>query len=467
MQQVNQFHTVLSSSFVSINPADNQPLATYPMHSAEQVAQFIEQADTAYQHWALSSLATRSALLLSIAAAIRSVLPQAALLATQEMGKPLAQSRAELEKCAKTMEFYAQSGPGFLANEIIVTEARKSFVTYQPLGVVLAIMPWNFPYWQVFRAMAAIIMSGNTMLLKHASNVSGCALMIEQILQKAGAPEGLYKTLLLPSSELGSLIAHPKIAAVTFTGSTEAGRKVAAQAAAHLKKQVLELGGSDAYVVLADADLDLAVQTCFDARFINTGQSCVAAKRFIVVAAVRQQFETKMLALIQNVKMGNPTDESMHIGPMARIDLRDELHQQVQKSIAAGAQLLCGGVIPSVEGAFYPASLLTNVQKGMPAYDEEMFGPVAVIIEAQNEAEALRIANDSEFGLGSAIFSQDRAHAEYLAQHIMQSGACFVNAAVHSDPRLPFGGIKNSGYGRELSSFSLREFVNIKTIVIQ
>ena len=455
-----------SSTFISLNPASGIQIAEYPTHSAEQITQFLEQANLALSDWSLSSLERRSALLLSIASAIRSVLPQAALIATQEMGKPIAQSRAELEKCAKTMEYYAREGARFLANEPIATEARKSFVSYQPLGVVLAIMPWNFPYWQVFRAMAAIIMSGNTMLLKHAANVSGCALMIQEILNAAGAPKGLFQALLLPSSAVPSLIAHPYIAAVTFTGSTEVGRKVASLAAYHLKKQVLELGGSDAYVVFEDADIDHAVQTCFDARFVNTGQSCVAAKRFIVVASVREAFETKMLALIQNVKMGNPIDESVHIGPMARVDLRDELHQQVQQSIAQGAQLVCGGYIPEIEGAFYPATLLTGVQKGMPAYDDEMFGPVAVIIEAKDEQDAIRIANDSEFGLGTALFSQNIERATYLAQNIMQSGACFVNAAVHSDPRLPFGGIKNSGYGRELSLFSLREFVNIKTIVV-
>lgn len=465
MQQANQFYTVSSSTFISLNQATGEQIAEYPTHSAEQIAQFLEQSSLAFSDWSLSSLERRSALLLSIASAIRSVLPQAALIATQEMGKPISQSRAELEKCAKTMEYYAKEGPRFLANEPIVTEARKSFVSYQPLGVVLAIMPWNFPYWQVFRAMAAIIMSGNTMLLKHAANVSGCSLMIQEILNAAGAPKGLFQALLLPSSAVPSLIAHPYIAAVTFTGSTEVGRKVASLAAYHLKKQVLELGGSDAYVVFEDADIDHAVQTCFDARFVNTGQSCVAAKRFIVVASVRAAFETKMLALIQNVKMGNPIDESVHIGPMARVDLRDELHQQVQQSIAQGAQLCCGGYIPEIEGAFYPATLLTAVQKGMPAYDDEMFGPVAVIIEAKDEQDAIRIANDSEFGLGTALFSQNIERATYLAQNIMQSGACFVNAAVHSDPRLPFGGIKNSGYGRELSSFSLREFVNIKTII--
>jgi succinate-semialdehyde dehydrogenase / glutarate-semialdehyde dehydrogenase len=458
---------VNSSTFSSINPSDGQLLRKYPTHSPKQIEQSVLVAHKAYQKWGQTSVKERAQLLISIAKTIRQELEVCAQLATAEMGKPIVQSRAELEKCAKTMEFYALKGPKFLANETVETEARKSFISYQPLGVVLAVMPWNFPYWQVFRAMAPIILSGNALLLKHASNVSGCALAIEKIMKKAGAPKGLFQTLLLPSEEVATLIARTEIAAVTFTGSTVAGKKVASIAAQNLKKQVLELGGSDPYIVLDDADIDLAVQTCFEARFVNSGQSCVAAKRFIVVKSVRKEFEAKMLKKVQSVTFGLPTDEHNLIGPMARKDLRDELHQQVVKSITAGATLLCGGAIPEVDGAFYTPTLLTKVKKGMPAYDEELFGPVAVIIEAKDEKEAIKIANDSEFGLGSAIFSKNRKHAEMIAQQLIQAGSCFINAAVHSDPRLPFGGIKNSGYGRELSSFALREFVNIKTIVIQ
>lgn len=456
-----------TSTFSSINPADGQLLRQYPTHSPKQIEQSVFIAHKAYQKWGQTSVKERTQLLIAIAKAIRQELEVYAQLATAEMGKPIAQSRAELEKCAKTMEFYASKGSKFLANEIVETEARKSYISYQPLGIILAVMPWNFPYWQVFRAMAPIILSGNALLLKHASNVSGCALAIEKIMKKAGAPKGLFQTLLLPSEEVATLIARPEIAAVTFTGSTIAGKKVASIAAQNLKKQVLELGGSDPYIVLEDADIDLAVKTCFEARFVNSGQSCVAAKRFIVAKSVRKEFESKMLQKVQNAMFGLPTDEQNLIGPMARKDLRDELHQQVLKSIAAGATLLCGGHIPEGKGAFYAPTLLTKVKKGMPAYDEELFGPVAVIIEAKDEKEAIKIANDSEFGLGSAIFSKNRKHAEMIAQQLIQSGSCFINAAVHSDPRLPFGGIKNSGYGRELSSFALREFVNIKTIVIQ
>lgn len=401
-----------------------------------------------------------------IAAVIRAGIEQYALLATTEMGKPLDQSRAELEKCARTFDYYATSGPAFLKDELIKTENRKSYVSYQPLGVVLAIMPWNFPYWQVFRAMAPILMSGNAMVLKHASNVSGCALAIEKIMKAAGAPKDLFRTLMIPSSAVADVIAAPEIAAVTFTGSTAAGRKVAAVAAENLKKQVLELGGSDAYIVLEDADLDFAVKTCLEARMVNSGQSCLAAKRFVVVKSVRKEFEEKMLQHIKALTYDDPLTK-VAIGPMARKDLRDELHEQVVASVKAGARLMHGGFIPERPGAFYPPTLLSSVKKGMPAYHEELFGPVAVIIEARDEKDAIRIANDSEYGLGGAIFSRDRKRAERIAAQEIQAGSCFVNAAVHSDPRLPFGGIKHSGYGRELSSFALREFVNIKTVVVQ
>lgn len=452
--------------FRSVNPANGHLIKEYPTHDKAYVQKAISRAQKCWEQWRNTSLQDRSKVLMDIAQSIRSSLEQYAQLATLEMGKPIAQSRAELEKCAKTFEFYATNGARLLADEMIQTEAQKSYISYQPLGIVLAVMPWNFPYWQVFRAMAPILMSGNVMLLKHAANVSGCALAIEKILTKAKAPKGLFQTLLVPSDEVAAIIAEPSIAAVTFTGSTEAGRKVASASAYHLKKQVLELGGSDPYVVLQDASLDVAVQTCFESRIINTGQSCVAAKRFIVVRSLRKAFESKMKALMSTVRYGDPMDSNNAIGPMARIDLRDALHEQVMKSVAAGAQLLCGGFIPNDTGAFYPATLLSNVKKGMVAYQEELFGPVGVIIEAKDDTDAIRIANDSSFGLGAAVFSQNKKYAEEIARLQLQAGNCFVNAAVHSDPLLPFGGIKQSGYGRELSVFALREFVNIKTVSI-
>ncbi len=405
-------------------------------------------------------------MLKNIAANLRKQQKQLATLATNEMGKPISQSMAEVEKCAMTLEYYAKNGASFLKDEIVITDAKKSYVSYQPLGVVLAIMPWNFPYWQVFRAMAPMLMAGNTMLLKHASDVSGCALAIENLLKDAGVPKGLFQTLLLPSKEIKNLIAHEAIAAVTLTGSTAAGKDVASIAASHIKKQVLELGGSDAYIILEDADMQLAVKTCADGRLVNTGQSCVAAKRFVVVKSVLKEFEIGMLEAFKQAHFGDPFNEANKIGPMARIDLRDELHQQVLKSVEKGAKLLCGGYIPEGDGAFYPPTILTKVKKGMPAYDEELFGPVAAIIDAKDESDAIRIANDSIYGLGAGIFSRNKKRAEEIATKQLQAGNCFVNSFVHSDPRLPFGGIKQSGYGRELSSFGMKEFTNAKTIFI-
>lgn len=383
------------------------------------------------------------------------------------MGKPIQQSLVEVEKCAWTFDYYAKEGLKYLANEIVATDAKKSFVTFQPLGVVFAVMPWNFPYWQVFRAMGPALMAGNTMILKHASNISGCAVAIENVIKKSGAPKGLFQTLLLPSSRVENIISNPLIAAVTFTGSTAAGRNIAEAAGRNLKKQVLELGGSDPYIILEDADMNKTIEVCVNARLVNSGQSCVAAKRFVVVKSVRKEFEKRLVEKMKVATYGDPFDTNNKIGPMARIDLRDQLHEQVVASISKGAKLLCGGFIPETAGAFYPPTVLTNVKKGMPAYDEELFGPVAAIIEAKDETDAFRIANDSIYGLGGAIFSKNRAKAEKLAATMLDAGNCFVNDQVHSDARLPFGGVKQSGYGRELSAFGIREFVNIKTVYIK
>jgi succinate-semialdehyde dehydrogenase/glutarate-semialdehyde dehydrogenase len=328
-------------------------------------------------------------------------------------------------------------------------------------------MPWNFPFWQVFRFAAPALMAGNAGVLKHASNVPGCALAIEEVFRQAGFPPHLFRTLLISSRQVDAVIEHPLIKAVTLTGSTPAGQAVAQKAGAMIKKTVLELGGSDPYIILADADLESAVQTCVASRLINAGQSCIAAKRFIVVEAVREQFEARFVARMRTMQAGDPLQETTTMGPMARHDLRDELHQQVQASIAQGATCLLGGEIPSDQGAFYPPTVLTNVTKGMPAYDDEMFGPVAAIIAVPDEAEAIRVANDSIFGLGAAIFTTDLAKGERIAAQELEAGCCFVNALVKSDPRLPFGGIKTSGYGRELSHYGLKEFVNLKTVFVQ
>jgi len=457
----------MSDLLLSINPFTGEQINSYPVDTRTIARYKLDQAQQAFQHWRKTSIRQRAAYLKSLSDYLQKNKRTMAEQATLEMGKPYAQSVTEIEKSATTLAYYAENGPRFLDDEIVDTEASKSYVSFQPLGVVLAIMPWNFPYWQVFRAMGPILMGGNTMLLKHASNVTGCALAIEKALREAGLPEYIFQNLLLPSSAMEEVIAHRYVQAVTFTGSTGAGAKVAAIAGQYLKKQVLELGGSDAYVVLSDADLKSAVEICVTSRLNNTGQSCISAKRFVVDKKVINTFTTQMVVQMKDRHWGNPMDSATQLGPLARHDLRDTLHKQVQDSIAQGAELLCGGYIPEEPGAFYPPTVLARVKKGMPAYDEELFGPVAAIIEANDEADALRIANDSVFGLGGAIFSRDTKKAARLAEEHFQAGSVFINDFVRSDARLPFGGIKQSGYGRELSYFGLREFVNIKTIFVR
>ena len=457
----------MSHLLTTVNPATGQEIASYPSHDSRKIEKALQQASATFEQWRKTTFAVRADVLKNIAATLRKEKEHLARLATEEMGKPIVQSREEVEKCARTLDFYAENGATFLADEIVKTDALKSYVAYRPLGVVLAIMPWNFPYWQVFRALGSIVMAGNTMLLKHASNVCGCAMAIERILLQAKAPKGLLQTLLIPGSEVGALIDHPAIAAVTLTGSTEAGRKVAEAAGRNLKKTVLELGGSDAYVILDDADLQKAADILVRGRLVNSGQSCVAAKRFVVVKGVRKEFERLVKDRIKAAKTGDPMNDANNVGPMARADLRNELARQVEKSIAMGAKLLCGGVIAPGDGFYFTPGVLSGVKKGMPAYQEELFGPVAVIIEAKDAAEAVHIANDSEYGLGSGIFSSNRKMAEQIARDELEAGNCFVNDFVHSDPNLPFGGIKNSGYGRELGKFGMREFVNIKTVYIK
>ncbi|KAA5536870.1 NAD-dependent succinate-semialdehyde dehydrogenase [Taibaiella lutea] len=457
----------MTNTISSINPYNGKEIKQYNIDTKTIIKFKLENAHKAFEKWSKVSVRQRAAYLKALGDYLQKNKKSLAEMATIEMGKPYIQSVTELEKSATTLHYYADKGPGFLEREMVETEAQKSFVSFQPLGTVLAIMPWNFPYWQVFRALGPILMAGNSMVLKHASNVTGCALAIENIIKEAGLPEYLFQTIIVPSSEMEEVIAHRLINAVTFTGSTSGGSKVAELAGKHLKKQVLELGGSDAYVVLEDADLKNAVEVCVTSRLNNSGQSCISAKRFVVDKKVIGTFQTQMVALMEQRKYGDPMNTSTTVGPLARHDLRDQLHQQVMDSVSKGAKILCGGFIPEEEGAFYPPTVLTNVKKGMPAYDEELFGPVAAIIEAQDEADAIRIANDSVFGLGGAIFSRDIKRAESIAEEQLQAGSIFVNDFVRSDARLPFGGIKQSGYGRELSYYGLREFVNIKTIFVR
>jgi succinate-semialdehyde dehydrogenase / glutarate-semialdehyde dehydrogenase len=451
----------------AVNPATGATLKTYEQMTPAEVRGALEHAHAAFLGWRQTGFAERARLMKRAAQLLRKQADEYATLMAHEMGKPVKEGRAEAEKCAWACDYYADNAEQFLRPEVIATEARKSFVTFTPLGVVLAVMPWNFPFWQVFRFAAPALMAGNAGVLKHASNVPGCALAIEALFRQAGFPPHLFRTLLIGSGQVDAVLEHPLVKAATLTGSTPAGKAVAKKAGELVKKTVLELGGSDAYIILEDADLEAAVTTCVTSRLINCGQSCIAAKRFIVVESIRARFEELFVAQMGTTKVGDPLNEGTMVGPLARHDLRDELHQQVRESIAQGAKCLLGGEIPEHRGAFYPPTVLTNVKKGMPAYDEELFGPVAAIIAVQDEEEAIRVANDSVFGLGAAVFTKDLAKGERIAATELEAGCCFVNALVKSDPRLPFGGVKTSGYGRELSHYGIKEFVNIKTVFVQ
>ena len=453
-------------AIASINPTTGKTIRSYVELSASEVGPILVRADRAFAKWRGASFTTRAGAIRETAALLREHANAYAALMAQEMGKPVTQGRSEVEKCAWVCDYYAEHAERFLSPEAIETDASKSFVAYEPLGVILAVMPWNFPFWQAFRAAAPALMAGNAIVLKHASNVPGCGLAIEELFRQAGVPEGLFRTLLIEAARVADVIAHPAVKGVTLTGSTPAGQAVAANAGAALKKTVLELGGSDPYLILKDADLEAAAEACAASRLINSGQSCIAAKRFIVEAPVRKPFEQALVARMQARRCGDPLDETVAVGPLARHDLRDALHRQVKQSIAKGSRLLLGGAIPDSPGAFYPPTVLTGVKKGMPVHDEETFGPVAAIIEVKDEADAIRVANDSVFGLGAAVFTGDAQRGERIAAQL-EAGSCFVNAFVRSDPRLPFGGVKQSGYGREPSSVGIREFVNIKSVYVK
>jgi succinate-semialdehyde dehydrogenase/glutarate-semialdehyde dehydrogenase len=450
----------------SVSPTDGRLLAEYQETSPEDVVRHIETAARLQQDWESVSIADRSGPMRRLADLLDASREDLAILMADEMGKPLAQGRAEVDKCSWVCRHYSEETERIISDDAIEAGRSKSYVAYRPLGVVLAVMPWNFPFWQVFRFLAPALMAGNAGLLKHASNVTGCALTIDRLTVEAGFPEGLFRTLVVPSSRVDSILEHPLVVAATLTGSDPAGRAVATKAGSLLKKTVLELGGSDPYLVLADADLEAAAATCSASRLINGGQSCIAAKRFIVEGPVVEEFTELMTAGLSKAVMGDPRDERTTLGPMARADLRDELHDQVVRTVDAGGRLTLGGEVPDRAGAFYPPTLIAGVEKGMAVYHEETFGPVAAVISAKDLDDAVRIANDTEFGLGAAIFTSDVELGERVARDRLHAGACFVNALVASDPRLPFGGIKMSGYGRELADLGMKEFLNAKTVVV-
>jgi succinate-semialdehyde dehydrogenase/glutarate-semialdehyde dehydrogenase len=460
----NGAHT--SQPMESINPATGETVATFPTMDRDTVDAIIGAAAVAQKEWAQVPMAERTRLMRQAGKLLRERARELARLATVEMGKPIKDGVAEVNKCAWVCEHYADEAERYLAPREEKTDGSRSYVRFDPLGVVLAVMPWNFPYWQVFRFIAPALTAGNGGLLKHASNVPQCALAIEKVMRDAGFPANLFRTLLVGSREVARIIADQRVAAATLTGSELAGRAVAEAAGRALKPVVLELGGSDPFIVLADADVNRAAEVAAQARTINAGQSCICAKRFIVAAPVYDAFLEKLTAAMKKVRMGDPMDESVDIGPQARADLRDELHDQVRKAISQGARLVMGGSVPPGPGAFYPPTILADVRAGNLAYEEEIFGPVATVIKARDAADAVAIANDSKFGLGASLWTESPAEAERWIPRI-EAGAVFVNGMVKSDPRLPFGGVKTSGFGRELGLEGIRAFVNIKTVWVR
>ncbi|URD61513.1 NAD-dependent succinate-semialdehyde dehydrogenase [Sphingomonas sp. KRR8] len=456
-----------SNQVRTVNPATGEAGKSYTAHSLDDARAAAKAARAAYGQWRRTSFTDRAAIIRKAAELLRARADDYAALMTAEMGKTLTEGRAEIEKCAFHCDWFADHAESYLANEPVDLGGGEAFVTFNPIGVVLAIMPWNFPFWQVIRFAAPALMAGNGALLKHASNVPGCALAIEEVLHDAGVPHDLFRTLILPSSEIEALIKDENIAAITLTGSVPAGRSVATAAGSVLKKCVLELGGADAYLVLEDADIPAAAKVAATARMVNGGQSCIAGKRFIVLEAVKPQFEQALVEAMAVFKMGDPAQEGTNLGPLQSVKARDEIHQQVEKSIANGARLLLGGEVPDRPGAWYPATVLTDVAPGQPAHDEEVFGPVAAIIAARDEAEAIAIANASEFGLGSGVLTGDLDRGRRIAANELEAGMSFVNENVRSDPRMPFGGVKNSGFGRECAAYGIREFVNIKAVHVK
>lgn len=453
-------------SIQTINPATGKIEKTYLEYSTEEVKKSISDSHIAFMNWQRTEIGERSRLMKNAALVMKSKRDEYAYIITTEMGKPIKQSIAEVEKCAWVCDYFADNAESMLAKEIINTDASESYVEFNPLGVILAVMPWNFPFWQVFRFAAPSLMAGNVGLLKHSSNVPMCALAIEQIFNNAGFPKNVFKTLLVGPEAVKEIVKNPFVKAVTLTGSEPAGRKIAEACGRELKKTLLELGGSDPFIVLDDVDIDEVAKLAVQARLINNGQSCIASKRFIVVEKIFKEFSEKFVDAMKAVKIGDPMDDSVELGPIAREDLLYELDSLVKDSVSKGARILTGGKVLPGKGFYYAPTILDNLTKGMPAHDEEIFGPVASLIKARDVQDAVNIANDSPFGLGASIWTRNIRLAKEMATEI-ESGCVFINGMVKSDPRLPFGGIKNSGYGRELSHYGIKEFLNIKSVWVK
>ena len=452
-------------SVASINPATGEKLREFPALTGQQIEEKLAAADHAVRTYPATPVAARAAILLTAADLLQRENQTLARTITLEMGKPISAARAEVLKCATACRYYAENGARFLEQEVIQTAAAHSGVRWQPLGTVLAIMPWNFPFWQVFRFAAPALMAGNVGLLKHAANVPQCALAIEDLWRRAGAPAGVFQTLLIESKQVAGVIADPRVKAVTLTGSDRAGSEVATVAGRELKKCVLELGGSDPFIVMPSADLELALATAVTARTQNSGQSCIAGKRFLIADSIYDKFVSQFVGRMKALRVGDPMEETTELGPLATPAIRDGLHEQVEQSVAAGAKLLTGGQLLPGKGNFYPPTVLESIPAGAPAYGEEVFGPVALVFRVTDAAAAVELANTSQFGLGASVWTRDEAERELFLREL-ECGMVFVNALVASDPRLPFGGVKRSGYGRELSSLGMHEFMNAKTIYI-
>ncbi len=448
---------------ISINPATGEELARYPFQSSDAIESSLQRSTTAFSAWRVTPMETRVKVLRALAARLRERCDEMAQIMTLEMGKPIVQARAEVNKCAQVCEWYADNGPAVLAAQPTQVENQQAWQEFRPLGAILAIMPWNFPYWQILRGAAGMLLAGNTYILKHAPNVMGCATLLQEVMNSVGFPEGTFELLNVDNAGVSQLIKDPRVAAVAVTGSVRAGAAIATQAGAALKKSVLELGGSDPFIVLADADLDEAVKAAVAGRYQNTGQVCMAAKRFIIEAPVAAEFEARFSAAVQALKSGDPLDESTYLGPMARYDLRDELHQQVQDTLSQGARLVCGGEKIAGVGNYYAPTILADVSEEMTAFREEIFGPVAALTVARDAEHALALANNSEFGLSATVWTADETLADHFADSL-ETGAVFINGYGASDPRVTIGGVKKSGYGRELNHFGLHEFCNIQTV---